>query len=71
MLYINNPCKSPVNLETKKENIMTDYAALSLTELKEEAKKRGLKGISTMRKPEKLNCYLHRKHRKAKRQQKR
>ncbi len=31
---------------------MTDYAALSLTELKEEAKKRGLKGISTMRKPE-------------------
>ena len=50
---------------------MTDYAALSLTELKEEAKKRGLKGISTMRKPEKLNCYLHRKHRKAKRQQKR
>ena len=31
---------------------MTDYSALSLAELKEEAKKRGLKGISAMRKPE-------------------
>ena len=31
---------------------MADYSALSLVELKEEAKKRGLKGISTMRKPE-------------------
>ena len=31
---------------------MADYSALSLAELKEEAKKRGLKGISAMRKPE-------------------
>ena len=31
---------------------MADYSALSLAELKEEAKKRGLKGVSTMRKPE-------------------
>lgn len=31
---------------------MADFSAMSLTELKEEAKKRGLKGISTMRKPE-------------------
>jgi len=31
---------------------MTDYSAWSLAELKEEAKKRGLKGISTMRKTE-------------------
>jgi len=31
---------------------MSDYSELSLAELKEEAKKRGLKGISAMRKPE-------------------
>ena len=31
---------------------MADYSAMSLTELKEEAKKRGLKGVSTMRKQE-------------------
>lgn len=31
---------------------MADFSAMSLVELKEEAKKRGLKGISTMRKPE-------------------
>ena len=31
---------------------MTDYSAWSLTELKEEAKKRGLKGVSAMRKTE-------------------
>ena len=31
---------------------MADYTTMSLVELKEEAKKRGLKGVSTMRKPE-------------------
>ena len=31
---------------------MADYSTMSLADLKEEAKKRGLKGISTMRKPE-------------------
>ena len=31
---------------------MADFSAMSLVELKEEAKKRGLKGVSTMRKPE-------------------
>ena len=29
---------------------MADFSALSLTELKEEAKKRGIKGVSSMRK---------------------
>ena len=31
---------------------MVDFSAMSLTELKEEAKKRGLKGVSAMRKTE-------------------
>ena len=31
---------------------MAEFSTMSLVELKEEAKKRGLKGISTMRKPE-------------------
>lgn len=39
----------------KKENAMADYLEMSLNELKEEAKKRGLKGVSTMRKPDLIN----------------
>jgi len=34
---------------------MTDYSEMSLNELKEEAKKRGLKGVSAMRKPDLIN----------------
>jgi len=52
MLQFTNPLQIPGKTKTKKENIMSDYSELSLAELKEEAKKRGLKGISAMRKPE-------------------
>ncbi len=40
------------SVNTSYKNRMVDFSAMSLTELKEEAKKRGLKGVSAMRKTE-------------------